>query len=325
MTTPPSQVDARWTVPVRRGPRPKTTHPTREQPGPHQQLSDIAPRELQEELLRRARTLREVEVGWSAISVPYARGFHLKPHAAKGPPEAFQRGSEFGHLHPEHDGSLHLNLPPARYDEVLRAGWGEPHPISGTMLVFGPRDEVELEVVWRLVRASYNWATATKDDLTSPAQSDDRPPPAVASGRSGLFWDAVEGRAPLPPAAATLGLEVIAADVESGTIEVGFAATQSFTTPMGEVLGGFLAAMLYDTVGPALLATLEPGQFIATLDLKASFLRPAFPGRLVGRGRVVHREGDIAFLEASLTNSDEAVVATATATARVIAIDPAMS
>ena len=83
--------------------------------------------------------------------------------------------------------------------------------------------------------------------------------------------------------------------------------------------------MLYDTVGPALLATLEPGQFISTLDLKASFLRPAFPGRLVGRGRVVHRDGDIAFLEASLTNSDEAVVATAAATARVIAFDYASS
>ena len=92
-------------------------------------------------------------------SPPYARGFHLKPHAAKGPAKAFQRGSKFGHLHPEHDGSLHLNLPRALYDEVLQAGWGEPHPISGTMLVFGPRDEAELEVVWRLVSASYNWAT----------------------------------------------------------------------------------------------------------------------------------------------------------------------
>ena len=301
MTTPPNQFDsARWTVPVRRGPRPKTTHPTREQPGPHQQLSDIAPRDFQEELLRRVRTLPEVEVGWSAISVPHARGFHLKPHAAKGPAEAFQRGSEFGHLHPEHDGSLHLTLPPALYNEVLRAGWGEPHPISGTMLVFGPRDEDELEVVWRLVCASYNWATATQDDMTPSTQShDNRLAPAVMSGRSGPFWDAVEGRAPLPPAAATLGLELIAADVEKGTIEVAFAATEAFTTPMGDILGGFLAAMLYDTVGPALLATLEPGQFISTLDLKASFLRPAFPGRLVGRGRVVHRDGDIAFLEGS--------------------------
>jgi uncharacterized protein (TIGR00369 family) len=316
----------RWTVPVRRGPRPKTTRPTREQPGPHQQLSDISPRELQEELLRRVRTLSDVEVGWSAISVPYARGFHLKPQAAKGPAEAFQRGSEFGHLHPEHDGSLHLNLPPALYGEVLRASWGEPHPISGTMLVFGPRDEGELEVVWRLVCASYNWATGPQHEMTPFTQSNgNRLPPGAVSGRSGPFWDAVEGRAPLPPAAATLGLELIAADAENGTIEVAFAATEAFTTPMGDILGGFLAAMLYDTVGPALLATLEPGQFISTFDLKASFFRPTFPGRLVGRGRVVHRDGDIAFVEGSLTNSDEIVVATAAATARVIAIDSSTS
>ena len=157
--------------------------------------------------MRRVRTLPEVEVGWSAISVPYARGFHLKPHAAKGPAEAFQRGSEFGHLHPEQDGSLHLNLPPALYNDVLRAGWGEPHPISGTMLVFGPRDEVELEVVWRLVCASYHWATATENHVTPATQSNDNRLARVISGRSGPFWDAVAGRAPLPPAAATLGLE----------------------------------------------------------------------------------------------------------------------
>jgi Family of unknown function (DUF5519) len=110
--------------------KPRNNTPDPRATGPHQQLSDIAPRELQEELLRRVRTLPGVEVGWSAISVPYARGFHLKPHAAKGPAEAFQRGSEFGHLHPEHDGSLHLTLPPALYNEVLRAGWGEPHQLA---------------------------------------------------------------------------------------------------------------------------------------------------------------------------------------------------
>ena len=31
--------------------------------------------------------------------------------------------------------------------------------------------------------------------------------------RSGPFWDGVEGRAPMPRAAATLGFELIAADV----------------------------------------------------------------------------------------------------------------
>jgi uncharacterized protein (TIGR00369 family) len=91
------------------------------------------------------------------------------------------------------------------------------------------------------------------------------------------------------------------------------------------VLGAFLAAMLYDTVGPALLATLQPGQFQSTLELKTSFLRPAPPGRLHGRGRVVHRHGDLAFLEAELADSDGVVLTTATATARVIPLSSAQA
>ncbi|MFD4708222.1 PaaI family thioesterase [Streptomyces sp. NPDC058430] len=138
------------------------------------------------------------------------------------------------------------------------------------------------------------------------------------TGRSGPFWDAVEGRAPLPRAAATLGLEVLDADGDSGTVELAFTATEDFTNPAGNVLGAFLAAMLYDTVGPALLATLEPDQFQSTLELHTRFLRPARPGRIIGKGRVVHRVGDIAFLEAGLTDSDGVVIATADATARVI-------
>ena len=136
--------------------------------------------------------------------------------------------------------------------------------------------------------------------------------------RSGPFWDGVEGRAPIPPAAATLGFEFIDADVEAGTIEVAFAATEAFTNPAGNVLGAFQAAMLFDTVGPALLATLAPDQFQSTLQLSVSFLRPVRPGRLIGKGRVVHRDRDLVFLEASLLDGGAAVVATATATAQVI-------
>jgi len=143
--------------------------------------------------------------------------------------------------------------------------------------------------------------------------------------RSGPFWDAVAGRAPMPWAARTLGLEFIAADIEAGTIELAFTATDDFTNPAGNVLGAFLAAMLYDTAGPALLATLAPEEFQSTTGLSVSFLRPARPGRITGHGRVVHRDGDLAFLEASLADSDGAVIATATATARVIALGQARS
>jgi uncharacterized protein (TIGR00369 family) len=129
----------------------------------------------------------------------------------------------------------------------------------------------------------------------------------------------------MPRAAATLGFELIDADAEKGTIEIAFRATADFTNPTGNVLGAFVAAMLYDTVGPALLSTLEPDQFQSTLGLNVNFLRPVRPGRLIGRGRVVHRDRDIAALEASLLDSHGTLIATATATARVIALDQARS
>jgi len=143
--------------------------------------------------------------------------------------------------------------------------------------------------------------------------------------RTGPFWDAVEGRAPIPRAAATLGAEFISADPENGTIELAFAATEDFTNPAGNVLGAFQAAMLFDTAGPALLATLAPDEFQSTMGLSVSFLRPVRPGRITGIGRVVHRDGELAFLEATLADSDGTVIATATATARVIALDQARS
>jgi hypothetical protein len=146
-------------LPTRPGPKPDTTRPSRTRPSPHQQISQNAPLEMQEELLMRARSLVGVHVGRSLVSVPGARAFHLDEALARGPDNAFQRGREFAHLHPAHDGSLHLTLPPEIYQEVLAKGWGEPHPVSGTMMVWGPRDREELDVIWSLVRASYEYAT----------------------------------------------------------------------------------------------------------------------------------------------------------------------
>ena len=91
--------------------------------------------------------------------------------------------------------------------------------------------------------------------------------------RSGPFWDSVEGRAPLPRAAATLGMQLLDVDVDAGTITLAFEAIEDFTNPTGNVLGGFVAAMLYDTVGPALLATVAEDQFQSTLQFNVNFLR----------------------------------------------------
>ena len=135
--------------------------------------------------------------------------------------------------------------------------------------------------------------------------------------REGPFWDAMEGKVPLPAAAVTLGWELISVSPEDGTIEVAFAASEAFLNPAGFIQGGFLAAMLDETLGPALVAGLNPGDFAPTTDLHVQFLRPARPGRLLGRGRVVRRGKDVGFIAGELLDGEGAVVAVATATVQI--------
>ncbi|MFD0854672.1 PaaI family thioesterase [Actinomadura adrarensis] len=137
---------------------------------------------------------------------------------------------------------------------------------------------------------------------------------SVDEARPGLFWDMMAGRRPLPPAAVTLGWEMLEIDPDAGTIKMAFQADERFLNPAGVIQGGFISAMLDDTLGPALVATLPEGQFASTVDLHVQFLRPARPGRLIGEGRVVKRGREVCFLAGELKGPDGRPVATATAT-----------
>ena len=135
--------------------------------------------------------------------------------------------------------------------------------------------------------------------------------------RVGPFWDVIEGRAEPPAAAVTLGFELIQADPSKETIEVAFGASDRFVNPFGVIQGGFLTAMLDDTMGPALVATLGRDQSMVTADLHVQFLAPARTGRIVGRGRVTRRGRDVAFLSGELCDQEGKIVAAATATALI--------
>ena len=140
--------------------------------------------------------------------------------------------------------------------------------------------------------------------------------------REGLFWDVLEGRVPPPPSAAMLGWDLVSVDPDAGTIEVAFTATDQFLNLVGVIQGGFLAAMLDDTLGPALVATLGPGQFAPTTDLHVQFLRPARPGRLTGHGRIIRRGQEVAFMAGELLDDSGQVVASASATAQIRTVRP---
>ena len=132
--------------------------------------------------------------------------------------------------------------------------------------------------------------------------------------KDSFFWKIVDGRLPPPPCAGVLGIEFAAIDGERGTAEIKFEARPEFLNPAGNVQGGFLAAMLDDTMGPALSATLDVGEFAPTVNLNVQFHRPARAGPLKGVGRVVQRGREVCQLSAELFQNDR-IVATATATA----------
>jgi Luciferase len=151
-------MEARALLPYRSGPRPETIGPM-----PHAQRSQHSPPAIHRELAARALELPGVTPAESRVSVPGALAFVLDEESAGGPPAAFQAGREFAHLHPQYDGSLHMTLPADIANEAYEKGWGEPHPYSGTPLIFAPRDEAELEVVLSLLRASYEFAKGGTD------------------------------------------------------------------------------------------------------------------------------------------------------------------
>jgi uncharacterized protein (TIGR00369 family) len=129
--------------------------------------------------------------------------------------------------------------------------------------------------------------------------------------KNSFFWKMVDGRLPPPACAKTLGLEFVEIDGERGTIETRFEATGILLNPAGNVQGGFLSAMLDDTMGTALSATLDLGQFAPTVNLNVQFHRPAVLGPLKGVGRVVMRGREVCHGSAELWQNDK-VVATAT-------------
>lgn len=129
---------------------------------------------------------------------------------------------------------------------------------------------------------------------------------------------------PTPPCAELLGWHVLDARPREGWIRIGFVARPEFTNPAGFIQGGFLAAMLDDTMGPAVFVMSEGALYTATIDMNVSYLAPAKPGPLIGEGRVVQLGKSIGFLEAVLMDEAGTLIARATSSARLVPSEKAL-
>ncbi len=127
-----------------------------------------------------------------------------------------------------------------------------------------------------------------------------------------------------PPCATTLGWELLDADFDAGTVEIGFDAKRDFCNPGGSIQGGFLSAMLDDTMGPAVVVQSRGTLFTPTISLNVTFIAPARTGKLIGRGRILHMGRSICSLEGELFQGNT-LVARSTASSRVVEMGKAVA
>jgi uncharacterized protein (TIGR00369 family) len=123
---------------------------------------------------------------------------------------------------------------------------------------------------------------------------------------------------PAPPCARLLGWRLIDARPKDGWIRVGFQAKAEFANPAAFIQGGFLAAMLDDTMGPAVFVMTEGALYTTSIDFNVSFLAPAKVGPLFGEGQVIQLGKRIGFVEAKLTDAAGVLIARATSSVRLI-------
>jgi len=146
-------------LPGRIGPRPRLSAAL-----PFRQLDQYPEAEWPQRLFELCVCLPGVRSRQSRLATVQSRALFVSDEGACGPPEAFIDGREFCHLHGLPEGSVHLTLPPSVIESVAALGWAARHParslglFKNLVLVYGPRDSAELEIVVSLVEHSCRFA-----------------------------------------------------------------------------------------------------------------------------------------------------------------------
>lgn len=151
-------------LPKRRGIRPETTPWA-----PHIQTSQTAPQVFTEALASRVFSLPEVEERPGRVADRASARFGFGTASQPGQRIRFLGLREIGHFHPWDD-SLPIALPPDLVEPAVQAGWAEVHPVAragmapGNMvMLFGPRDDSEADVLFGLIAAAVRRASGPAD------------------------------------------------------------------------------------------------------------------------------------------------------------------
>jgi uncharacterized protein (TIGR00369 family) len=133
--------------------------------------------------------------------------------------------------------------------------------------------------------------------------------------------DEVEALVLSAPCAELLGRRLLGHDEDRCWIKFGFEGKPDFTNPAGRVQGGFLTAMLDDTVGPVVLLKSGGALYPSSIDMNISFLTAAKPGPLVCEGEVLRLGKTVGFVEGRLMTVTVGLIARATSSVILVPAD----
>jgi uncharacterized protein (TIGR00369 family) len=122
-------------------------------------------------------------------------------------------------------------------------------------------------------------------------------------------------RQPKPVCAQLTPFKVIDANLDIGSVRLEFAPQPVFGNHFGNVQGGFAVAMI--DVLLSICAYAKYRLWLATAEIKTSFVEPLPIGTCIGDGKVIKAGRNLAFLEGCLLTADGRPAVTASATALV--------
>lgn len=122
-----------------------------------------------------------------------------------------------------------------------------------------------------------------------------------------------------PDVLATLGDgQVRESDGDAGRAIIEFTCSPDMCHSGGVAQGGFVTGWIDAAMAHACIARYTTDFWIATLEMKVSFFRPAAPGQVVAEGWIERAGKQTVFTEGRLLDSEGAVLAKASSTIRLV-------
>lgn len=154
-------------IPPREGGHPNLTHWTLPQRQHPEAISPKAHERLSNLMQKFAADYPEIlDYGPSKTEGGTGHAIYAKPELPMTNPVAKKIRCEIAHVHPS-ENSLHVHISPRDAREIITAGWGMRFSVQGLappswIMVYAPRDESEVDIIERIVRAAVGWNTGVK-------------------------------------------------------------------------------------------------------------------------------------------------------------------